>query len=84
MNAELVSNRAFARVGDERVIVARVVAGELKLTEEGEALMAQAPAAVEKPKKAQPKKRSRNKNGTLKGDNPSTPDVNEAWSNGDS
>ena len=30
---------------------------------------------VVKPKK----KRARNKNGTLKADDPSTPDVNEAW-----
>ena len=29
--------------------------------------------------KAKPKKRARNKDGTLKGDDPSTPDVNEAW-----
>ena len=28
------------------------------------------------------KKRARNKDGTLKGDDPSTPDVNEAWEDG--
>ena len=28
------------------------------------------------------KKRARNKDGTLKADDPSTPDVNEAWENG--
>ena len=32
-------------------------------------------AAAKKPAK----KRARNANGTLKGDDPSTPDVNEAW-----
>jgi hypothetical protein len=32
--------------------------------------------------KAKTKKRARNKDGTLKGDDPSTPDVNEAWENG--
>lgn len=31
---------------------------------------------------AKPKKRARNANGTLKGDDKSTPDVNEAWENG--
>ena len=31
---------------------------------------------LEQPKK---KKRARNKDGTLKADDPSTPDVNEAW-----
>jgi hypothetical protein len=29
--------------------------------------------------KAKPRKRARNADGTLKGDDPSTPDVNEAW-----
>ena len=34
---------------------------------------------VVKPKAAPKKKRARNKNGTLKADDPSTPDVNEAY-----
>jgi len=34
------------------------------------------PAAKKAPAK---RKRARNANGTLKGDDPSTPDVNEAW-----
>jgi len=36
---------------------------------------------VEKPAKKAPakRKRARNANGTLKSDDPSTPDVNEAW-----
>lgn len=39
--------------------------------------------AEEAPKKAAAKKkRARNKDGTLKADDPSTPDVNEAWKNG--
>ena len=43
---------------------------------------------VAEPKKAPAKKapakrkRARNSDGTLKGDDPSTPDVNEAWTNG--
>ena len=32
--------------------------------------------------KAKTKKRARNDDGTLKGDDPSTPDVNEAWEDG--
>ena len=90
MKAELVSNRAIARVGDDRVIVARVVGREMTLTEQGEAILATLTAAPKKTpapkktKKAQSKKRARNKDGTLKGDDPSTPDVNEAWVDGDS
>ena len=34
---------------------------------------------IVKPKAAPKKKRARNKNGTLKADDPSTPDVNEAY-----
>ena len=37
------------------------------------------PAAKKAPAK---RKRARNANGTLKGDDPSTPDVNEAWEDG--
>ena len=33
--------------------------------------------------KAKTKKRARNDDGTLKGDDPSTPDVNEAWEDGE-
>jgi len=41
------------------------------------------PAKKSTPKKATTKKkRARNKDGTLKADDPSTPDVNEAWVNG--
>ena len=32
---------------------------------------------------SEPIKRARNEDGTLKGDNPSTPDVNEAWEGGE-
>ena len=37
------------------------------------------PAAKKAPAK---RKRARNANGTLKADNPATPDVNEAWEDG--
>ena len=48
-------------------------------------ILPELPLEQPKPKKAAAKKapakrkRARNANGTLKGDDPSTPDVNEAW-----
>lgn len=67
---------------------------EVELTKaEIDAIFAVNPDAIEKPKtkaksvvskalgKAK-KTRARNADGTLKGDDPSTPDVNEAWVNG--
>jgi len=48
-----------------------------------EAKPAKKPEPKKAPKKATAKKkRARNKDGTLKADDPSTPDVNEAWENG--
>ena len=38
VNAELVANKAIARVNDERVVVARVVGDKMVLTAEGEEL----------------------------------------------
>ena len=38
VNAELVANKAIARVNDSRVVVARVVGDKMVLTAEGEAL----------------------------------------------
>jgi hypothetical protein len=93
LKADMVSNRAIARVNGVATIVARVVGNELVLTEEGKALAAnikpepaQKPTSTTTTKKAPPKKRvrARNADGTLKGDDPSTPDVNEAWEDGDS
>jgi len=40
------------------------------------------PAKPAKKKAPAKKKRARNKDGTLKADDPSTPDVNEAWEDG--
>lgn len=40
------------------------------------------PAKTAKKKAPAKKKRARNKDGTLKADDPSTPDVNEAWEDG--
>jgi len=54
----------------------------MQLTTEGEEM---AKSIEEAPREAPPKrKRARNDDGTLKGDDPSTPDVNEAWTDGDS
>ena len=56
---------------------------EIDLTKaEIDAIFAVNPSALEKPKTKAKKTRARNADGTLKGDDPSTPDVNEAWVNG--
>jgi hypothetical protein len=82
VGAEIACNQAIARVGDARVIIARIVGSEMVLTAEGEELAKT--LETEKPKELPPRKRARNTDGTLKGDDPKTPDVNEAWANGDS
>jgi hypothetical protein len=82
LGAEIACNRAVVRVGDTRVVVAKVMGDAMKLTTEGEEM---AKSIEEAPQKAPAKrKRARNDDGTLKGDDPSTPDVNEAWTDGDS
>jgi hypothetical protein len=82
LGAEIACNRAVVRVGDERVVVAKVMGDAMTLTTEGEEMAKSIEAA---PQKAPAKrKRARNDDGTLKGDDPSTPDVNEAWTDGDS
>lgn len=82
LGAEIACNRAVVRVGDDRVIVAKVMGDAMVLTAEGEG-MAQA-IEVEEPKAPAKRKRARNDDGTLKGDDPNTPDVNEAWTDGNS
>jgi len=47
-----------------------------------EILEDEAPAFKSNAAKKTTKKRARNPNGTLKGDDPSTPDINEAYENG--
>lgn len=85
VGAEIVSNRATARVDGKHVVVAEVVGNEFVLTEEGQALAGTLKPAKAKPKKsAQKRKRARHADGTLKSDDPSTPNVNEAWVDGDS
>lgn len=80
--AEIACNQAIARVGDARVIIAKIIGDAMVLTAEGEELAKTLEA--EKPKAATTRKRARNADGTLKGDDPKTPDVNEAWADGDS
>lgn len=82
LGAEIACNRAVLVVADQRTVVGKIVGNEMVLTPEGEEL---AKTVAEEPKKAPAKrKRARNEDGTLKGDDPSTPDVNEAWADGDS
>tara|TARA_R100001086_G_C11628702_1_gene200976 strand:+ start:218 stop:517 length:300 start_codon:yes stop_codon:yes gene_type:complete len=57
----------------KKIIVMRPNAFEILQAEE---------AATEKSEKPTKKKRARNADGTLKGDDPSTPDVNEAYEDG--
>lgn len=84
VGAEIVSNRATARIDGAHVVVAEVVGSEFVLTEEGQALASTLKPAKTKPKKSAKRKRARNADGTLKSDDPSTPNVNEAWTHGDS
>lgn len=54
--AEIVGNRAIARVGDARVVIAHIVGDQMVLTAEGEALVAeQAPAEEPKAKTSKQK-----------------------------
>lgn len=81
LGAEVACNRAVARVGDARVIVAKVIGEAMVLTADGEEL---AKTLEPAPKKTPAKrKRARNDDGTLKGDDPATPEMNEAWADGD-
>jgi len=79
--AEIACNRAIARIGDKRVVVAKIVGDAMVLTAEGEEL-AKAPAA-EKTKTSTKRKPAPSAD-TPAGDNPGTPDVNEARTDGDS
>jgi hypothetical protein len=87
LGGEIVANRARAVVDGAVVVIGELKEKGLELTEEGVKLAekhaAKAAPAKTAPAKAAPKKRARNTDGTLKGDDPSTPDVNEAWTDGD-
>ena len=82
LGAEIACNRAVLVVADQRTVVGKIIGNEMVLTPAGEEL---AKAVAEESQKAPAKrKRARNEDGTLKGDDPSTPDVNEAWTDGNS
>jgi len=84
LGGEIVANKARAVVDGAVVIIGELKEKGLELTEEGVQLAEKhAPKATPVTAKAAPKKRARNTDGTLKGDDPSTPDVNEAWTDGD-
>lgn len=99
LKAELVCNRAIVHTGGRRVVAARVIDGVMTVTPEGEQLLADKPKPkTEAKSRAKPKPkdgdegglgaaaartRARNPDGTLRGDDPTTPDVNEAWTDGD-
>lgn len=83
LGGEIVRGNARVMVDDARVVVGTLSEKGLELTEAGKKLADEhATKAPTKPKTT-PKKRARNEDGTLKADDPSTPDVNEAWTNGD-
>lgn len=78
LNGEIVSNKAIVIIDGEPVEVGGIVDNEFKLNEKGLEL-----AEANKDSKPEKRIRARNKDGTLKADDPSTPDVNEAWEDGD-
>jgi hypothetical protein len=92
VGAEIVCNRATARIDGKFVVVAAVSGDAFALTPEGEEIAATLKPVPKKTtakkttanKAGAGRKRARNTDGTLKADDPSTPNVNEAWTNGDS
>lgn len=80
LNGEIVSNKAVVWIDGEPVEIGGIVDNEFKLNEKGLELAAANEDSTPKPVK---KKRARNDDGTLKADDPSTPNINEAWENGD-
>ena len=80
LNGEMVSNKAMAVIDGETVEIGGLIDNEFKLNEKGLEIAAAYKDSTPEPVK---KKRARNDDGTLKGDDPSTPNINEAWENGD-
>ena len=78
LNGEMVSNKAMAVIDGETVEIGGLIDNEFKLNEKGLEL-----AGANQDSKPEKKVRARNEDGTLKGDDPSTPNINEAWENGD-
>jgi len=85
LGGEIVGGKGRVTVDGERVLIAEIVNDEFQLNEAGAQLAEKhkTPAKKAAPKKAPAvRKRARNTDGTLKADDPSTPDVNEAWEDG--
>ena len=78
LNGEIVSNKAIVIIDGEPVEVGGIVDNEFNLNEKGLEL-----AGANEDSKPEKRIRARNKDGTLKADDPSTPDINEAWEDGD-
>ena len=74
LNGEMVSNKAMAVIDGETVEIGGFIDNELKLNEKGLEL-----AKANQDSKPEKRIRARNEDGTLRGDDPSTPNVNEAW-----
>ena len=87
LGGEIVGGRGRVMIDGERVLIAEIIKGEFQLNDTGKNLADKhsEPAKKTTAKKT-PSKRSqaRTADGTLKADDPSTPNVNEAWTNGDS
>ena len=78
LNGEMVSNKAMAVIDGETVEIGGLIDNEFKLNEKGLEL-----AEANQDSKPEKRIRARNEDGTLRGDDPSTPNVNEAWEDGD-
>ena len=78
LNGEIVSNKAIVIIDGEPVEVGGIVDNEFKLNEKGLEL-----AGANQDSKPEKRVRARNEDGTLRGDDPSTPNINEAWEDGD-
>ena len=76
LGGEIVSNKAVVMIDGESVEVGGIIDNEFKLNEKGIEVAGNQKTPTKR-------KRARNKDGTLKADDPSTPDVNEAWTDGD-
>ena len=78
LNGEIINNKAIVVLNGEPVVIGGVVGSEFKLNEKGLEL-----AGSNQDAKPEKKVRARNEDGTLRGDAPSTPNIKEAWKNGD-
>ena len=78
LNGEIVSNKAMVVIDGETVEIGGIVDNEFKLNEKGLEL-----AGANQDSKPKKRVRARNEDGTLRGDDPSTPNINEAWEDGD-